>query len=124
MAVTYAVFLHKHMLSLETGIMPIDIFTKSCWQQHKYHNLHVRGCPVYVLDNRISDGSKRPRWKPRSTQQVNIGFLEKHASTVPLVLNLELGYITAQFHNVINAWFSTIATSVDKLPDFKSNAWG
>jgi hypothetical protein len=25
---------------------------------------------------------------------------------------------------VINDWFSTIATSVDKLPDFKSNAMG
>ena len=123
MAVSHAVFLHNHMPNIETGISPVDVFTKSRWQQHKYHDLHVWGCPVYVLEKKISDGAKIPRWKPRSTRQMNVGFSEKHASTVPLVLNIDSGYITAQFHVVFDDWFSTIATSVENLPDFNSNAW-
>jgi hypothetical protein len=83
----------------------------------------VWGCPVYVLEKKISDGAKIPRWKPRSTRQINVGFSEKHASTVPLVLNIDSGYITAQFHVLFDDWFSTIATSVENLPDFNSNTW-
>jgi len=123
MAVAHAVFLHNHMPNMETGISPVDIFTKSRWQQHKYHDLHVWGCPVYVLERRISNGDSMPRWKPRTTRQMNVGFSEKHASTVPLVLNIKSGYITAQFHVVFDDWFSTVATSVDELPDFNSKAW-
>ena len=46
-----------------------------------------------------------------------------HASTVPLVLDLDNGAITPQFHVVFDDWFTTIATSVDSLPDFNSSAW-
>ena len=30
-------------------------------------NLHVWGCPRYVLDKKISDGKKLPHWKPRAS---------------------------------------------------------
>ena len=42
----------------------------------------------------IADGKKLPHWKPRSICCVNVGLSNKHASTVPLVLNPETGYIT------------------------------
>jgi hypothetical protein len=54
------------------------------------------GMPVYVLDNMISDGKKLPRWTPRSTRTVKLGFSDKHTSSVPLVFNPQTGYITAQ----------------------------
>ena len=123
MAVQHAVFLHNHMPNQTTGIAPVDIFTKSRWQQHKFHDLHVWGCPVYVLDKTIADGRKLPRWKPRSTRCVNMGLSSKHASTVPIVLNPSTGYITAQFHVVFDDWFSTIASTIATLPDFNSPAW-
>ena len=47
----------------------------------------------------------------------------KHASTVPLVLNLSTGTITPQFHVVFDDWFATVSSSVDDLPDFNSNEW-
>ncbi|KAI2496717.1 hypothetical protein MHU86_17764 [Fragilaria crotonensis] len=96
------------------------VFTKSRWQQHKFHDLHVWGCPVYVLDKSIADGKKLPRWKPRSTRCVNMGLSSKHASTVPIVLNPSTGYITPQFHIVFDDWFSTITSSLESLPDFNS----
>ena len=123
MAVTHAVYLHNHMPSLTTGLSPIDLFTKTRWPQHKLHDLHVWGCPVYVLDKTLADGKKLPRWKPRSIRCVNMGLSPKHASTVPLVLNVQSGYITPQFHVVFDDWFSTIATAISQLPDFNSPLW-
>ena len=47
----------------------------------------------------------------------------KHAGTVPLVLNFETGNITAQWNVVFDDWFSTVATNVDDMPDFHAEEW-
>ena len=52
-----------------------------------------------------------------------MGLSPDHASTVPLVLNLDTGAITPQFHVVFDDWFTIVTTSVDDLPDFNSTAW-
>ena len=52
---------------------------------------------------------------------INMGFSPKHATSVPLVLNPETGAISAQFNVVFDDWFSTIATDVNKLPDFNAD---
>ena len=52
-----------------------------------------------------------------------MGLSPDHASTVPLVLNLDTGAITPQFHVVFDDWYTTVTTSVDHLPDFNSSAW-
>ena len=123
MAVTHAVFLHNHVPNPTTGLAAGDVFTKSRWEQRKFHDVHVWGCPVYVLDTKVSGGMKLPRWSPRSVRCINVGFSTNHASTVPLVLNPTTGYITAQFHIVFDDWFATIATDVDAFPDFMSDRW-
>ena len=123
MAVTHATFLHNHVPDLVSGLSPIDLYSKTRWEQRKYHDLHVWGCPVYVLEKAIADGKSIPRWKPRSVRCVNMGLSKKHSSTVPLVLNPDTGYITPQFHIVFDDWFATVATNVDALPDFNSNRW-
>ncbi|KAI2499654.1 hypothetical protein MHU86_14835 [Fragilaria crotonensis] len=71
----------------------------------------------------ISDGKKLPRWTPRSTRTVNLGFSDKHASSVPLVLNPQTGYITPQFHIVFDDWFATVPASADDLPNFNDDSW-
>ena len=63
---------------------------------------HVWGCPVYVLKEMISDGKKLPHWTPRSTCNVNLGFYDKHGSSVPSFLNPQTKYITPQFHIVFD----------------------
>ena len=123
LAVSHAVFLHNHIPNPTTGIAPVDIFTKSRWEQKRFHDLHVWGCPIYVLEKAIADGRKLPRWQPRSIRTINMGFSPKHASTVPLVLNPTTGYITPQFHVVFDDWFATIATTAGSLPDFNSPQW-
>ena len=125
MAVAHAVYLYNHMPSSDTGISPADMFTKTRWEQRKFHDVHVWGCPVYVLDKSLSDGKKLPRWKPRSRRASHMGNSAKHASTVPLVLNPETGAITAQFHVVFDDWFATVtSTGTGKdLPDFNAAEW-
>ena len=123
MAVQHAVFLHNHMPNERTGISPHDIFTRSRWEQRKFHDLHVWGCPVYCLEKAMHDGKKLPRWKPRSHRTMYMGLSAKHASTVPLVLNLDTGYINSQFNIVFDDWFATVASSLESLPDFNSPEW-
>ncbi|KAI2513070.1 hypothetical protein MHU86_1362 [Fragilaria crotonensis] len=123
LAVKHAVFLVNHMPDPRTGLSPHDVFTKTRWEQKKLMDVHVWGCPVYVLDKMISDGKKLPRWTPRSTRTVNLGFSDKHASSVPLVLNPQTGYITPQFHIVFDDWFATVPASADDLPNFNDDCW-
>ena len=66
------------------------------------------GCPIYILDPQLQDGPKLPRWEPRSRRGVFMGFSNLHSSGVPLVLNLDTGSITRQFHVVFDDLFSTV----------------
>ena len=123
MAVAYAAFIWNHVPSASTGISPVDIFTKTRWPQSRFHDFHVWGCPVYVLDKTISDGKKIPKWNPRSTRTIFMGRSPKHASSVPLILNPTTGSITAQFHVVFDDWFATVSSDSEQLPDFCSDEW-
>ena len=123
MAVDHAVFIHNHLPRQDNGLSPADLFTKQRWPHAKFHDLHVFGCPVYVLDKRIADGKKIPRWQPRSTRQVNLGFSNQFASTVPLLLNPNTGAITSQYHVVFDDWFTTVTSTNDDLPAFNSPEW-
>jgi hypothetical protein len=71
----------------------------------------------------MHDGKKLPRWQPRLHQTMNMGPSSKHASTVPLVLNLDSGYINSQFNIVFDDWFATVVASLESLPDFNSPEW-
>jgi hypothetical protein len=123
MAVLHAVFLYNHVPNETTGISPNDLFTKTRWAQSKLHDIHVWGCPVYVLDSTIADGKKIPKWKPRSERAIYMGLSPKHTSQVPLVLNQRTGSITPQYHVVFDDWFATVSSDEASLPDFNSPEW-
>ena len=105
------------------GDSPADLFTTFGWKLTEFLNLHVFGCPTDVLDNRLSDGKRIPRWTPRSTRCIYLGKSPVHASTVPLVLNPSTGAITTQFHVVFDDWFHTVSTIVEDLPNFNDVTW-
>ena len=123
LAVDHAVFLWNHVPNPANGLSPHDLLTKTRWPQSELANVQVWGCPVYVLDKKIQDGGKIPRWKPRSTRQIYVGMSKKHASSVPLCLNPETGAITSQYHIVFDSTFSTVPMNAENLPDFGSDAW-
>ena len=112
MAVHYAVYLYNHMPNAN-GIAPADLFTGVQVERHKLKNLHTWGCPVYVLDPKLQQGKKLPRWEPRSRRGIFVGFSPNHSSDVPLVLNLKTGHISPQYHVVFDDTFSTVPSLAD-----------
>ena len=102
MAVKYACYLFNHVPSHTTGLSPADVFTKTRWPQKRFLDLHVWGCPIYVLEKSLQNGQKIPKWKPRSNRSIHMGISHEHASTVPLALNTSTGAITPQFHVVFD----------------------
>ena len=55
MATDYAAYIYNHMPD-RNGIAPADLFTGSQFPRHKLKDLHVWGCPVYVLDPTLQQG--------------------------------------------------------------------
>jgi len=105
-------------------LSPSDLFTRTRYALEKFHDLHIWGCPAYVLDKTITaDGKKLPQWKPHSSHGMYLGHADKYASSAPLILNIQTGFIMPQFHVVTDDWFATVSTTPEDLPDFKSPAW-
>ena len=119
MAVDYACYVYNH-LPKSNGVAPADLFLGSTVPRHKLKDLHVFGCPVYVLDPKLQSGKKLPRWQPRSRRGVFVGFSSRHSSDVPLVLNLQTGSISPQYHVVFDDDFSTVCSvsESEEPPDF------
>ena len=107
MAVQYATYTYNILPRLN-GISPNDIFFGTRVPRYKLRNLHVWGCPVYVLNPSLQAGKKIPRWEPRSKRGIFCGLSTLHSSEVPQVLNLTTGSITTQFHVVFDDLFTTV----------------
>jgi Integrase core domain. len=119
MAVDYACHLYN-TLPNSLGTCPADLFTGAISPRHKLRDLHVWGCPVYVLDPTLQQGKKLPRWQPRSRRGVFLGYSPHHSSDVPLVLNLQTGSISPQYHVVFDDSFSSVESirADSDPPDF------
>ena len=95
----------------------MEIFTGSKSDHSQLLNAHTWGCPVYVLDPRLKDGKKIPKWEQRSRQEQYMGASPLHASTVGLIRNLQTGSITPQFHAVYDNFFETVHSDGADPPD-------
>lgn len=69
------------------------------------------GCPAYVLDPKLQDGKKLPKWKPRARRGMFLGYIQKHSSLLGRVLIIVTGYISPQCHVVYDDLFSTVTTT-------------
>eukprot|EP00956_Cyclotella_meneghiniana_P030555 scaffold77192_cov37-Cyclotella_meneghiniana.AAC.9 len=69
---------------------------------------HTFGCPVFALQNALAAGSTIPKWSPRARMGMNLGPSPYHARNVNLVLNLETGLVSPQFHCRYDDFFETV----------------
>eukprot|EP00957_Ditylum_brightwellii_P081334 6186944-Ditylum_brightwellii.AAC.1 len=99
-ALQHAVDLWNNMPSMNIGLSPLDIFSKTFGDHRILLDSHVWGCPTYVLDLALQDGNKLPIWNPHKYCGQFLGWSKKHASNVALVRNLYIGPITSQFYAV------------------------
>jgi hypothetical protein len=109
--VTYAT--HVYNTTPKDRVCPAYIFFGSSVHRHRLMDLHVWGCPVYVLDPKIQQDQKLPRWAPRSKIGMFLVLSQQHASEAPLVLNLGTLSITTQFHVIFDDLFTTVP-SIDR----------
>ena len=108
-AMDHAVYLWNQIPDRTTRTSPAEHFTSAAFRNHHHlQRLHVFGCPVYVLDPKLQDGKKLPKWNRRSRRGVYMGVSKQHSSTVHLVLNPETGKISPQYHVVFDDTFSTV----------------
>jgi hypothetical protein len=91
-----------------SGLSPEEIFSRQKAKQNRLMDFHTFGCPVFVLEPRLQQGLKIPKWQPRSRQAVYLGHSPHHAQTVPIVFNPRTGLCSPQYHVVFDDQFSTV----------------
>ena len=108
-AVDYSVYLWNNLPARHLRLAPTELFTDTIFFNHNHlQRAHVFGCPVFVLDPKLQDAKKIPKWAMRSRRGVYLGVSPFHSSTVHLVLNPTTGAITPQYHLVFDDSFSTV----------------
>ncbi len=74
-ALDHAVFLYNHTpkkwLNWST---PMEVFCGTKVDCKYLPRMKVWGCPVYVLDPRLQDGKKIPKWEPKARLGMNLGI--------------------------------------------------
>jgi hypothetical protein len=74
-AVDQAIYIWNHLPASDTKLSPIELFTQTKFHNHHHlQNLHVFGCPVYVLEPKLQDAKKLPKWNRRSRRAVYLGY--------------------------------------------------
>ena len=117
-AINYAVYLWNRMPRKQSGLSPLEVFFDTKSDHQELRGAKVWGCPAYVLDPRIQDGKKIPRWNPCSKMGQFLGRSSEHAGSVGLIRNLKTNAVTTQFHVVYDNHFSTVSAdySADNVP--------
>ena len=119
-AVDHAIYIWNRLPNPKHRISPMEHFTSTAYPDHNHlKRLHVFGCPVFVLDAKLQDGKKIPKWQRRSRRGVYLGVSRNHSTTVHLVLNLETGKISPQYHVVFDDTYSTVFSN----GEFNDNVW-
>lgn len=122
-AVDYAVYLFNRMPDPSTGLSPLDVFSKTRWPQRRFQEMHVWGAPAYLLDKKIADGMKLPKWSPRSERVMFVGVSSHHTGVTPIVLNPRTRAFTKPYHLVVDDWFATVGATETDPADFNTPEW-
>jgi hypothetical protein len=108
-AMEYAVFVWNNLPQKHSLMAPIELYSSSKFPSYEHLNrTHVWGCPVYVLDPKLQDGHKLPKWDARSRRGQFLGMSPNHSSTVGRILNLRTGYVSPQYHVVYDDLYQTV----------------
>ena len=118
-AIRHAVWLHNLLPNSVTGLSPMELLTGTRSDHRDLLRTHVWGCPVYVLDPKLQDGQKIPKWNCRARQGQFLVFSDEHSSLVANVRHLTSGYVSPQFHVVFDDCFHTVDgdDKVDTITD-------
>jgi len=109
----YVVWLYNHTpCHRNSGLAPMEIFCGTHLNCKYLCHAKVFGCPTYILDPKLQDGTKIPNWSPHAHLGQFLGFSRHHSSSVGVIRNLHTNYVMPQFHVVYNQHFFTVAGGV------------
>jgi Reverse transcriptase (RNA-dependent DNA polymerase) len=95
---------------------PVELFAKTSVVSNPKHWHHF-GCPVYVLAEPLQGSTGiYHKWKERSKVGLYLGRSPQHSREVALVLNLETGLVSPQFHVKIDTTFQTLREPGTEAP--------
>ncbi|KAL7449667.1 hypothetical protein ACHAXS_000213 [Conticribra weissflogii] len=103
-AIKHTVWLYNRLPNAQSGLTPLEIFTKTKSDHRDLHQSHVWGCPVYVLDPTLQAGKKIPKWNCWSRLGQFLGFSDEHSS---LVGRVQICRQTTSVRSII--WFMMIS---------------
>jgi hypothetical protein len=109
-AVSYATWLHNHTPTEDLGFAPIEVFIGTRLNCHDLRCIRVFGCPSYVLDQRLQDGFKIPKWEPQARLGQFLGFSGSHSTMIGTIRNLRTPIVSPQYHVVYDKTFTSVAS--------------
>jgi hypothetical protein len=79
-ALEHAVYIWNHLPKKDSLIAPVESFTGGTFGDFE-HISRARdwGCSAYILDPKLQDGKKIPKWDPRSRRSMFIGMSPSHS---------------------------------------------
>lgn len=77
----------------------------------KYQFVHSFGCPAYVWSHRKQNGESMKKWMARARVGIYLGQSPAHARSVALVLSLDTGLVSPQYHVRYDDLFETTQTA-------------
>ena len=95
---------------------PLEIFSGAKIDSSWITRSRVFGSPSYVLDPKVQDGKKLPRWSPKSRRGQFLGRSNHHASDIGLIRTLRTGYMSTQYHVVYDDFYTTVSAEGNKPP--------
>ncbi len=101
-AIDYALWVFNRLPNLVNSLSPNKIWSSCCAPTEEFNQSHVFGCLVYVLNAALQDGQKLPQWAPRACLGIFLGFSSLYSSQVPIVMNVDTGKISLQFHVIFD----------------------
>ena len=93
-----------------SGRSPAQLFHNTETQRNAKHSIPF-GCPVFVLKDQLQQRAPFHKWKDRARLGMYLGRSPMHARSVSLVMDLEKGYVSPQFHCNHDKAFATVRNS-------------
>ena len=119
-AVDHACTIYNLLPHRSTGLTPMEFLTHVKSDHADIRRMHVLFCPCFVLDARLAEGKKIPKFKMRSRMGQYLGTSRSHSSQVALVRNLHTEYISPQYHVLFDDDFETVYSGGSSGDEFET----
>ena len=93
-AVQHVFWLFNQFPNRVTGLTPLEVFTKTKSDHCDLQRAHVWGCPVFVLNPRLQDGKKIPKWNRHARLAQSVGFSPEHSTLVANNRHLQTNHVS------------------------------